>query len=80
MSEVQKNETDLRKSYKLAKDALNVEESDKYEAIQQLHELYSQCTSHENQIIKLKQQVDRLKKEITDKDNELWFFRSQFVF
>ncbi len=75
MNEIVKNEAELRMSYEVTKDALNVSESEKFEAIQHSHELYLQQCSHQNQIIKLNEQVDALKKENIDKDNELWFFR-----
>jgi hypothetical protein len=76
LTEVKKNEAELKMSYKLTKDALNVSECEKFSAIEHSHELYLQECSHQNQIIKLKQQVDVLKKQNIDKDNELWFFRS----
>ncbi len=76
LTEVQKNEAELRMSYEVTKDALNVSECEKLEAIEHSHDLYLQRSSHENQIINLKEQVDILKKENIDKDNELWFFRS----
>jgi hypothetical protein len=42
-----------------------------------LHKVYVECATQQNQIIELKEQVSRLKREIADRDNELWFYKSK---
>jgi hypothetical protein len=42
-----------------------------------LHKVYVECATQQNQIIELKEQVSRLKREIADRDNELSFYKSK---
>ncbi len=42
-----------------------------------MHKVYVECATQQNQIIELKEQVSRLKREIADRDNELWFYKSK---
>ncbi len=42
-----------------------------------MHKVYVECATQQNQIIELKEQVSRLKREIADRDNELSFYKSK---
>jgi len=77
LSQSQKSEEELLLSYKKARRAFTEEENNKYKTIEQLHKVYVECATQQNEIIELKEQVSVLKREVFDRDNELWFYKSK---
>ena len=76
LSEANRRESDLRLSLSVANRALNEEKCAKYEAFEKLNQLSINCIDRDKHIIELNSRMDSLKREISDKDNELWFHRS----
>ncbi|XP_054160366.1 arrestin domain-containing protein F-like [Oppia nitens] len=78
LMESQKIEQQLTTSYESARQAYTEEEDNRYKTLEQLQSVYVECAQQQNDIKDLKINIHDLEREIADKDNELWFYKTKF--
>ncbi|CAG2165836.1 unnamed protein product, partial [Oppiella nova] len=74
LSEANKTETHLRHALNVTEKTLSADNGWKSETIERLNQLSMYCTDRDKHIYELNLQMDSLKQEISDRDNELCYY------